>query len=211
MCDICRNSLKEPFILCADCKSISLHRPQHRCQICVKCFASGIENIDHKNTHKYTIVHDKIKVFSNTEWTAQEESLLLNLLERFGFNNWLDISRAMGIYSAEECRDHYINNYFKGLFCKSCGLPSFSYSRIENPYLFRSNSFDPPRNKLNETQNRYVADYRYARSEFDTPFDGSAENIICELHPSSEWNVDYQDISDKLNLALVRAYNNRLR
>lgn len=205
-CDVCHSMLNAPFIVCAECKCTL-----NRFQICVKCFASGAETEYHKNVHKYVIVHDKIKVFSNTAWKAREDCLLLDLLGRYGFTNWTDISRVMGTFSAEECRDHYLNNYFKEIFCKACNLMSFPYNRNETPYLFRSGSIDPPRNKFDGIQNKFIAEYRFARSEFDTPFDGSAETIICNLHSRNEWSDDFGDISDLLNVALGQAYNNRLR
>lgn len=205
ICIVCHTRLNQSFILCAECKLSSLHRYK----VCLKCFASGAETGTHKNNHKYQVIHDKIKLFPNTNWTAREDSMLLNCLERYGFANWSDIGRSMGLKSIA-CRDHYIENYFNGIFTKACNLPT-PYNRIETPYLFRSNSLDPPRNKFDEKQNRFNANYRYARSEFDTSFDASAENIISGLHSGNEWSDDYRDISDVLDLSLVRAYNNRLR
>lgn len=211
LCNICHASLIEPFILCAECKFVNALKPIYSFHICLKCFSTGAETGNHSNSHKYIIIHDKIRVFPNTIWTAREDCRLLELVERCGFANWLDIGRAMGTFSAEECRDHYIENYFNGIFSKACKLTNSPYNRIETPYLFRSNSFDPPRNKLDEMHNRFIANYRFARSEFDSSFDGSAERIITGLHMTNEWNTDFQCISDSLNLALVRAYNNRLR
>lgn len=104
-----------------------------------------------------------------------------------------------------ECQTHYTSNYFGGIFWKSCKLTKNPYSPIVVPHLYRLNSLDPPR-KANAT-----ADYHFTRSDFDTPFDASAEGVISNLHLDNEWGDEFKDIGESLNCALINAYNNRLR
>lgn len=210
-CDACHTELSAPYIKCAECKQKSTQNVLRSFQMCLKCFASGAETGLHMNTHSYIIVHNNVKVFSNTTWSARENCMLLDQLESKGFANWSDISRSLGTYSAEECRDYYLQNFFDGLFRESCQLTKFPYTRIDVPYLYRQNSYDPPRCKLDDLQKKCSANYRFARSDFDTPFDSGAERVIGDVQLDSEENDEYSNILADLNCSLVNVYNNRLR
>lgn len=216
-CDNCKCTLTEPYITCADCNyemtnsNTRFENSVRRYRCCLKCFASGAETKTHLNTHSYIIIHDNVKVFGNSDWSAREERKLLELLARCGFGNWSDISKAIRSRSIDECRNHYINHYFDGIFWKTCGLTKNPYTPLVLPYLYRSHSIDPPRFNSDAIQSKFMAGYRFARSDFDTPFDSSAENVISHLHLDDDWGNEYKDIGQILNGALVRAYNNRLR
>lgn len=203
-CNVCHNTLSEPYITCAECKST-----KHLS--CLKCFAVGAEIGNHLNSHAYIITHDNVKVFPNSNWSAREERKLLELLMRCGFGNWADISRAIGSRNAVECRDHYLQCYFDGIFWKTCGLTKYPYERLTIPYLYRQNVIEPPRYYSETVQSKFMAGYRYARSDFDTPFDVSAESVIANIKLPNEWDDEYREISELLNGALGNAYNHRLR
>lgn len=160
------------------------------------------------NNHSYIIIHDNVKIFPHTSWSAREDIDLLNLLKQHNFANWSDISKKIKTKSADECRNHYINNYFGGIFNRSCKLTKYPYCRIETPYLYRLNALDPPRKSDIAFS---MADYRFARSDFDTPFDSHAESVISNLRLDDEWNNEFKQIAESLNCALINAYNNRLR
>lgn len=216
VCDLCHIGLNELYIACAECKCFEFSKTRCRqFRICLKCFACGAENANHSNAHNYIIVHNCVKVFPNTTWSAPEECALLKLIERNVFGNWSDISRSLVKYNEKECQEHYIRNYFDGIFRKTCQLTRFPYTRIDIPYLYHTKSFDPPRCKFDLVQNKFATDYRFARSDFDTPFDSSAESIISDVHAMDtdtiEWDKESQELSKHLNCALVVAYNNRLR
>lgn len=136
-----------------------------------------------------------MKIFPNCTWSAQQEQTLLELINTYGFNNWSDIGRTIKSHNAEECRTHYIENYFSGIFSNPCRIIENPYIRNINPYLYKSFSRDPPR-KLDTVH-------------FDTPFDVSAETILTDL--IIDWEDQYQDIGEKLNCALINTYNHRLR
>lgn len=205
-CEICEQILHEPYVACGECEQKKF--PAKAFNICLECFAKGAESKNHMNNHSYIIIHDNVKIFPQTSWSAQQDIDLLNLLKQHNFANWSDISKKMKRKSADECRNHYIQNYFDGIFYRSCKLTKNPYCRIEIPYLYRQNSIDPPR-KLDIAFS--MADYRFARSDFDTPFDSHAEGVINNLHLDDEWNNEFKQIGESLNCALVNAYNNRLR
>lgn len=58
---------------------------------------------------------------------------------------------------------------------------------------------------------KYMAGYRFARSDFDTPYDNSAESIVSDLKMKKDWGDAYEEVGDELNSAMARAYNNRLK
>lgn len=194
--------MHEPFITCAECAS---HRS------CLKCFSVGAEIASHENTHAYVITHDNVKIFPNSNWSAREERRLLDLLLQCGVGNWNDISTALQTKSPQECREHYLTYYFDGIFSKTLGLTKYPYVRLCVPYLFKTNTIEPPRHNLEMIHSKYMAGYRFARSDFDTPYDISAESIVSDLKIKKDWGEDYEDIGEELNCAMVRAYNNRLQ
>lgn len=210
LCDICCTMLNDTYIACAGCKKNNFSTPTKPFEICLKCFAIGAESGNHLNSHSYAIMHSNVNIFPNTSWLAREDSALIELLTQHGFANWSDISRKIGTHSAVECRNHFMQNYFDGIFWKTCELTKYPYCRIDVPYLYRSSSIDPPRNS-DMVKTKFMADYQFARSDFDTQFDVSAEGVMSGLHLDNEWNDEFKHIGESLNCALVIAYNNRLR
>lgn len=201
-CNICNSILIEPYITCAQCiRHLS----------CLKCFANGGETSMHSSNHNYIITHDNIKLFPNSNWSAREECRLLELIQQHGFGNWNDIAKSIQTKDPTECQKHYLDNYFDGIFTKTCGLTKDGYKRIVNPFLYKSNSIDPPRHTMEMINSKLMAGYRFARSDFDTPYDVSAESLVSHLHTPTEWGNDYAEIGDELNATMVAAYNNRLR
>lgn len=203
-CSVCRCALNEPFITCAECST-----PEHRS--CLKCFSCGAETRTHVNTHSYIITHDNVKVFPNSNWSARDERRLLDLIQQRGFGNWDDIALAMTTKSAVECRDHYMEYYFDGIFMKTCGLTKYPYGPVCVPYLYKTNTIEPPRHNLEMINSKYMGGYRFSRGDFDTPYDGSAESMVSHLEMAPDWGLDYEDIGNELNAAVFTAFNNRLR
>lgn len=208
-CDICRNCMSEPFITCAECPR---HAPTNTSfRVCLQCFASGAESGEHLNSHAYSVTHDNVRLFRSSDWTAREERRLLELLEHCGFGNWTDIGKAFGTRSADECKQHYLDHYFDGIFWRMCGLTKYPYVRTNVPHLYRANAIDPPRYVGDSAQSKCMAGYRFARSDFDTPFDSSAELLISHLDGIEDVSEQDASVSEAIKCAMVRAYNNRLR
>lgn len=201
-CANCSVGLQEPYINCAEC-------PQYLS--CLQCFAKGAESGDHQNTHAYIITHDNVKVLPNCQWSAREERQLLELLLRCGYGNWGDIAAGLTTKTATECRDHYHRYYFDGIFTQTLGLTRHIYWPETIPFMYKANSVEPPRHSLEMVQSKHMAGYRFARSDFDTPYDLSAESLISDLQTHRDWGDEWQTIGDTLNCAMVNAYNHRLR
>lgn len=218
ICAYCCANLKEPYIRCYECSIL----------LCCKCFACGREVKQHCNNHSYIIVRDDMQVFPDAhEWTAKQERLLLLALQQQGYGNWSAIAKQVGAdKSAEECKQHYHDYYFGGIFEKLLGLAHASqcYFPERMPYAVRMRCMDPPRHDdITSMQFKMLAGYRAARGDFDIPYDVSAESILTTImqnegYPIEDdaslefvYNEDYEEIENELKMGLVRAYNNRLR
>lgn len=209
-CEICNTGLQEPYIKCSDCQVL----------LCVHCFAQGCEKAAHRNTHSYVIVRDDIQVFSvaGGAWTAREERTLLTALQTSGYGNWEAVARALRWQrTPDECRQHYHNCYFGGIFERLLGLshPSQTYFPERMPYVMKMRSIDPPRyDDISSIQLKSMGGYRCARGDFDTPYDTSAESFLTELQDLSAWEDDayeWREVAEVLQLAVLRAYNHRLK
>jgi len=122
-CDYCRRdisgpSLGTPFdqvdaatyirIRCAVCNNFDL---------CLDCFANGVEIYPHLKTHPYTIQRPHTDHIFENGWQADEELLLLEGIEIYGFGNWYDISEYIGTKSALRCEYHYNRLYIDSKAC----------------------------------------------------------------------------------------------
>lgn len=203
-CVFCHYVLVKPFIECVQCPGTVL--------LCLNCFALGREIENHQNTHSYRIAHDNIQVFSDTNWTAKEEKLLLEFIDSFGYNNWDDVSKAINTRSSKECEEHYNKFYFDGIFRKLLGLTNEVYRPIRTPYFFDLNSNTPPRTNKSDVM-KHMAGYRAARGDFDIPYDISAESILTDLDGCfyGDWLLDLKHIGETLQCAMLTAYYHRLR
>lgn len=219
-CAYCHTPLQEPYVKCADCTA----------ELCLQCFATGRETSKHYNNHAYIIQKDDIQIFPGSgNWTAREERILLNTLQTQGYGNWEAVAKALQYrFTVAECRQHYHDNYFGGIFERLLGLQhaSQTYHPQIMPYVVKMRSVDPPRHDdISSMQFKMMAGYRCARGDFDTPYDVTAESLLtCILE--SEDNMKNVTTSkgggkeeddntskciEELQLALVRAYNHRLK
>jgi len=81
--------------------------------LCVNCFAKGVELETHLSSHSYHI-HNKLNfpLFA-PDWTAEEELLLFDGIDQFGFGSWKDISDFIYTKSKGEVEKHFEEVYFK--------------------------------------------------------------------------------------------------
>lgn len=216
-CAYCQTALQEPYVKCADCPA----------ELCLSCFAKGRETLNHLNNHAYIILKDDIQIFPGPgSWSAREERILLNTLQTQGYGNWDAVAKALQYrHSSAECRQHYHDNYFGGIFERLLGLQhdSQTYMPQQMPYLVKMRSVDPPRHDdISSLQFKMMAGYRCARSDFDTPYDITAESLLTTIldleHQPSSMSLREEIDDDKtvicleeLKVAVVRAYNHRLK
>lgn len=106
-CSYCRRDITlQCRIKCADCpENISF-------QLCVDCFASGINLYPHVNTHNYRVIDCLEDIVFTKDWSANEELLLLEGIEKFGAGNWKTIADYIGTNkTTKQLEDHYWEDY----------------------------------------------------------------------------------------------------
>lgn len=208
MCRMCKSTLVEPYIRCAICINV---------EICPPCFAKGCEIDKHKNDHDYVIIKNEFLLIDDSNWTAKHELELLDILQQCGFGNWMDVGRRMHGKSAEECKTHYLQHYIDNQTLP--GLPRIEESRASLfgcesiPYMYKLQDLEePPRFAPNTVNGRLLAGYNAARSDFEINFDNHAESLISDLEfDEFQPDDDAYDLAQALQVAIVKAYNNRLK
>ncbi|EGR34073.1 transcriptional adapter 2, putative [Ichthyophthirius multifiliis] len=76
--------------------------------ICVNCFSDGVQSGEHKITDDYNIINKLNYPLITEDWSCEEELLLFEGLERFGFGNWADLSDHIGSdKTKDEIEKHY--------------------------------------------------------------------------------------------------------
>jgi transcriptional adapter 2-alpha len=85
-------------IMCAHCEDFDL---------CVECFANGVEVSTHKNNHPYRVMDTLTFPVFEESWGAEEEILMMEGLEKYGMGNWADVSDHIGTKTMEEVEQHY--------------------------------------------------------------------------------------------------------
>lgn len=99
-CDCCEKDITfRTRIQCAECEDFDL---------CGICYAKALEIKHHKNSHKYHVITKLDFPLFSHNWSAKEELLLFEGLEKYGFGNWADISTHIATdKSKQDCKEHY--------------------------------------------------------------------------------------------------------
>ena len=101
VCDYCHKDLSTSLrVKCNECQDFDL---------CLECFAVGVEITPHKNTHGYRIIDSLSRPLYTMDWGIDEETLLLEAIERYGLH-WKQVSHHVG-RPTEDCKGHYFNVY----------------------------------------------------------------------------------------------------
>jgi len=78
----------------------------------VNCFAEGAEFNQHKCTHDYHVINKLNFPLFVADWTAEEELLLFEGLENFGFGNWDNIAEHIGTKKTKEEVEKHYNDFY---------------------------------------------------------------------------------------------------
>ncbi|KAL4486176.1 hypothetical protein ABPG72_012229 [Tetrahymena utriculariae] len=98
-CDACEKDIS---------KQVKIYCPGSQSDICMNCFADGVEFNNHKIDEDYHVINKLNYPLLADDWTCEEELLLFEGLERFGFGNWQDIADHIGTdKTKEEVEKHY--------------------------------------------------------------------------------------------------------
>ncbi|XP_061375627.1 transcriptional adapter ADA2-like [Gastrolobium bilobum] len=98
-CNYCNKDISGKIrIKCAVCQDFDL---------CIECFSVGAEVTPHKSNHPYRIMDNLSFPLICPDWNADEEMLLLEGIEMYGFGNWNEVAEYVGTKSKYQCIDHY--------------------------------------------------------------------------------------------------------
>ena len=103
-CSACkRDTTLQLRIKCAECSNFEL---------CGDCFSSGVTRHPHKSTHDYRVVDCLDVPLFTKDWTANEELLLLEGIDKCGAGNWKTIAEYMGTgKTTRQVEEHYWEGY----------------------------------------------------------------------------------------------------
>lgn len=255
-------------ITCVECLSPTTQRPL--VELCVECFAVGIELGDHKRSHRYTVsdclaypvvresreyvqsIRDssiasaaaatpttpqkdgsgaqqqQVVALLASDWTADEELLLLEGIEMFGMGNWKDIAEHVGTKSEKKCEAHYMGAYLS----TSDLMPRF----LDDPEVADVNEekkrvattaaavaqspapaahltpatgtmpVTPSSSVLAKNPGSELAGYMPLRGDFDVEYDNEAELILADM----EFADDDHPTERELKLKVIEIYNAKL-
>ena len=80
--------------------------------MCVNCFIAGEENHKHSKDNPYHVINRLTFPLYEENWTAEEELLILEGLEKYGLGNWSDIADHIGTdKTGEDAHNHYEKIY----------------------------------------------------------------------------------------------------
>ncbi|XP_050409918.1 transcriptional adapter 2-alpha [Patella vulgata] len=212
LCSGCSSVLIEPYIRCIQCS-------ENNVQICLHCFANGVEFDNHESNHSYIMIRNDFSIFEK-RWTAMEEINLLKAIEEYGYGNWKEIADQVKSKSGSECERHYNKHYIDN---PTQSLPEFTEPEISfhpAPIVFKLCD-DPPRPSEGSTIINDMGGYFAARGDFTIEYDNYCELDISQIDDvddnddddddeDSLWEEDKKLMSD-LKFAAVQIYHTCLK
>jgi len=203
-CKYCQNAILTCRIACVECPDFDL---------CLQCFACGVEAGPHKKEHDYQVFdHGGFGVFDNTNpWGANEEESLLDAVEQFGFGNWEDVAGHVKERSAEDCKDHYYTFFIHGnigkvTFKNDIANRVTDHTTPDGGPLSPSLTTPLPPMELT-LQEQHELGYMPLRDDFEREYDNEAETLVSGL----SLNYDDEDIDTAFKLVQVDMYRQRLK
>jgi len=217
-CNYCNRDITNFVrIKCAVCSDFDL---------CVYCFAVGVEIGPHKKGHDYQVMEALNFPFFRENWGADEELLLLEGIEIYGLGNWRDVSDHVGTKSARACKEHYMTIYID---IPTAPIPDlatvlttseslmernrngFNVIRLERTGEISNDSdSDAEKKSIGMHSAHYqlpeLAGYMTLRGDFETDYENDAELIMMELG----FNEDDTPVERDLKLRIIEIYNMKL-
>lgn len=241
-------------VTCVECAD---RRPP--VELCVECFAVGVELGAHKKSHSYSVSdclafpvvrepRESVKEATVTttpqkdggatattavaaaasgaqatsDWTADEELLLLEGIEMFGMGNWKDIAEHVATKSEKKCETHYMGAYLSTSDLMPRFLddpeppaptedtkPSAYSSPLKAAAATTANGMAPsPNTPALPAKNpgSELAGYMPLRGDFDVEYDNEAELILADM----EFSEDDHPTERELKLKVIEIYNAKL-
>ncbi|CAK68971.1 unnamed protein product (macronuclear) [Paramecium tetraurelia] len=212
-CDNCEKDItRQARILCIGCPN--------SIDVCMNCFLNLHEFAQHTIGHSYSIINKLNFPIFVDDWTAEEELLLLEGLEKKGFGNWQDIAEMLGNEkSQEEIAQHYDDIILSEKFRNMTLLSKRNQDTLE---LIKPKRYSHAPKRMKEEQSimkggrltpnmasqsgQEIVGFMPKRGDFDIEFDNDAELLLAEM----EFNDDDQPYEIEMKLKVLDIYNIRL-
>lgn len=208
ICSTClRIIADEHYILCTECKGF--------CQ-CLECYAYGMEIKNHVREHKVVLMDSVQPAKFSTDWSLEEELILLREIASCGIGNWVDISERVITKSAAECETHYFE-----IYCNQntspypdCSQPPQDPLPLPNPLPFDTSprpshpSDKDETNSLfhNKTSPAVISGYMPKRHEFEDEFNDDIDHLINHI----EFNETTTEQQLEEYCSLLELYNSQI-
>lgn len=162
--------------------------------LCVECFAAGVEFAHHRRTHSYRILRPLDFAVYSPGWRADEELLLLEAVESNGVGNWNDVAEQLASRPAEECKEHYMAVYIGNSAALSKGDIEASRESLrrnklvtKRPRMMNSDdAIAATPTPQSVPANHEIAGFMPLRGEFETEHENDAEVAIKDLQFTEE-------------------------
>ncbi|XP_070578338.1 transcriptional adapter 2-beta-like [Ptychodera flava] len=200
-CNYCQEDISGIRVKCAECTDFDL---------CLQCFSGGAEMGIHKRGHRYQLIDNGNFSIYSGNWKANEELLMLDGIEQYGFGSWEEISDNVQTKTPAEVMEHYELMYLIGNIGKITLPSNFSTKVIDHttptdgplsPSL--TTPFTPVEMSLVEQQE---LGYMPFRDDFEREYDNDAETLVSNLTV----DLNDEDIDIALKLAHVDMFTRKL-
>jgi transcriptional adapter 2-alpha len=102
-CSFCTRIIKQFYIQCATCSNVFL---------CADCFSAKVTMPPHDSSHPYFVARCLERSIFEKDWTAKEELMLFDGIQKYGAGNWKEISTFMDSDKKEKrIEEHYWQLY----------------------------------------------------------------------------------------------------
>ncbi|XP_064623922.1 transcriptional adapter 2-beta-like [Lineus longissimus] len=205
-CSYCQCPVNSVRIHCTECPA------PDEIDLCLQCFCCGAEIGGHRKDHGYQLLDSQdFQIFdSPIQWTANEELMLLDAVEQYGFGNWGDISSHVESKTSEECVDHYNSLFILGNIGRAT-FPEETIDKVKD-HTSQDGPLSPalpqvqPAIELSVVEQHELG-YMPLRDDFEREYDNEAEAEISSLDVTHEDD----DLDTVFKLAQVDIYRQRIK
>eukprot|EP00871_Galdieria_phlegrea_P000946 jgi/Galph1/1852/GphlegSOOS_G526.1 len=197
-CNYCRRDVSRTLhIRCAECQDFDL---------CLDCFWNGLTLWPHHPESPYRVIAPIYSPIYCEDWAALEEEFLLDGLERFGVDNWTEISQHIQTRHPLETGAHYQRTYFGSIYAP-LPEPERILPRDTNDY---SSVVLVPDPKSLRVMHHFTEDdnagWMPKRGDFVYEWSNEAEEILADMELSPNDNSTEREVK----LRLLEIYNAKL-
>ena len=186
----------------------------------IYCFNCLIVSDEIEDEFNYVIPRKiNFNVFT-PNWVIEEELSLLNGLEKFGLDNWPDISEYISTKSAIECQAHYYTFYYKSslniipqesdlIYSDDCSLNNLKNNYNQNleksliDKISKNQGIDQKKPNKDNIIDQASIDRMVTRAEFDIEYLNNAELKLADL----EFYEDDTEDEKKIKYEFLKQYN----